>query len=186
VEDVHPPPYLFSGKSAFTVSNYGFCMIPEAAMSNTNELVKTLTVNHLLTSKGKAVWAIRPHETVYTALQLLAAKNVGALVVLDGDTLVGILSERDYARKVVLQGKSSMDTPVREIMTTRVITVTPDVTLGDCMEQMTHHRIRHLPVMEAGEVIGLISIGDLVKAIIQQQEFFLEQLENYIVGKRSQ
>lgn len=154
-------------------------------MSNTNELVKTLTVSHLLASKGKAVWAIPPDETVFTALQFLAEKNVGALVVLEGDQLMGILSERDYARKVMLRGKSSMDTPVREIMTTKVITVHPAQTLGECMEQMTHHRIRHLPVVENGEVIGLISIGDLVKAMLQQQEFFLEQLENYIVGKRS-
>lgn len=155
-------------------------------MSNANDLVKTLTVNHLLASKGKAVWTIAPHETVYLALQLLAAKNVGALAVMDGAVLVGIVSERDYARKVVLHGKSTVETPVREIMTTKVITVTPSHTLGDCMEQMTLHRIRHLPVIENDEVIGLLSIGDLVKAIILQQEFFLEQLENYIVGKRSQ
>ncbi|NUM49442.1 MAG: CBS domain-containing protein [Anaerolineales bacterium] len=155
-------------------------------MSNANDLVKTLTVNHLLESKGKAVWTIAPHETVYLALQLLAAKNVGALAVMDGAVLVGIVSERDYARKVVLHGKSAVETPVREIMTTKVITVTPSHTLGDCMEQMTLHRIRHLPVIENDEVIGLLSIGDLVKAIILQQEFFLEQLENYIVGKRSQ
>lgn len=154
-------------------------------MSSTNELVKTLTVSHLLASKGKAIWAIHPDETVFTALQFLAEKNVGALVVMDGEHLVGILSERDYARKVMLRGKSSMDTPVREIMTTKVITVLPSHTLGACMEQMTHHRIRHLPVVENGEVIGLISIGDLVKAMLQQQEFFLEQLENYIIGKQN-
>ncbi|GAB4581219.1 MAG: CBS domain-containing protein [Anaerolineales bacterium] len=151
-------------------------------MSTTNELVKTLTVNHLLRSKGKAVWAITPNESVYAALQMLAAKNVGALVVMDGSQLVGILSERDYARKVALHGKSSMETPVREIMTTKVITVNARHSLGECMEKMTHHRIRHLPVVEDGEVVGLISIGDLVKAILSQQEFFLEQLENYIVG----
>lgn len=155
-------------------------------MSTTNELVKTLTVNQLLASKGNVVWAIGPQETVYAALQMLAVKNVGALLVMDGNQLVGILSERDYARKVILQGKSSMDTPVREIMTTKVITVSPEHTLGDCMEQMTHQRIRHLPVIENGQVVGLVSIGDLVKAILSQQEFFLEQLENYIVGNRSQ
>lgn len=154
-------------------------------MSRTNDLVKTLTVNHILTSKGKAVWTIHPEETVFTALQFLAEKNVGALVVLENDQLIGILSERDYARKVMLRGKSSMETSVREIMTTKVITVHATQTLGECMEQMTNHRIRHLPVVENGEVLGLISIGDLVKAMLLQQEFFLEQLENYIVGKRS-
>ncbi len=154
-------------------------------MSNTNKLVKTLTVKHLLLSKGKGVWAISPDEKVFAALQMLAAKNVGALVVMEGEKLAGILSERDYARKVALYGKSSMDTPVRDIMTGKVITITPQHTLGECMEQMTHHRVRHLPVIEGEQVIGLISIGDIVKAIISQQEFFIEQLENYIVGERS-
>lgn len=154
-------------------------------MGSTNELIKTQTVGQLLMSKGQLVWAIHPDETVYAALQLLAAKNVGALVVLEGDQLIGILSERDYARKVVLHGKSSMHTPVREIMTAKVITIHPTHTLGDCMEQMTLHRVRHLPVVEQGKVIGLISIGDIVKVVISQQEFFIDQLENFIVGERS-
>jgi len=154
-------------------------------MGSINELVKTLTVSQLLMAKGKVVWSIGPDETVYTALQMLAEKNVGALLVMDSDRLAGILSERDYARKVILQGKSSMNTPVREIMTAKVITISPSDTLGECMARMTNNRIRHLPVVENGRVIGLISIGDIVKSVIMQQEFVIEQLENYIAGERS-
>ncbi|MCB9134562.1 MAG: CBS domain-containing protein [Anaerolineales bacterium] len=152
-------------------------------MNNPNGLFQTFTVNHLLSSKGRTVWHVRPHETVFAALQLMAAKNVGAVVVIDEDKLTGILSERDYARKVTLLGKSSKTTPVYEIMTTKVVTVGPDHTIGECMEKMTFHRIRHLPVVDGDRVIGLISIGDLVKAFIMQQAFFLEQLENYRGGK---
>ena len=155
-------------------------------MGSINELVKTLTVNQLLTVKGRSVWSIGPDETVYTALQRLADKNIGALLVLDGDRLVGILSERDYARKVVLYGKSSMRTPVHEIMTKKVITISPSHTLGDCMTLMTNSRIRHLPVVAEGVVLGVVSIGDIVKTVISQQEFVIDQLENYIIGERSQ
>lgn len=153
-------------------------------MNNPNELFKTSTVSHLLSSKGRTVWYIRPHETVFAALQLMAAKNVGAVVVMEGNTLKGILSERDYARKVTLLGKSSMTTPVQEVMTSKVVTVGLDHTIGECMEKMTFHKIRHLPVVEGNQVIGLISIGDLVKAFIMQQEFFYEQYEHIALGKQ--
>ena len=134
-------------------------------MGSIKELVKTLTVSQLLTGKGSTVWSIEPDKTVYAALQMLADKNIGALVVIDGDQLVGILSERDYARKVVLHGKSSMRTPVHEIMTKKVITISPAHTLDNCMELMTNSRIRHLPVVEKGIVVGVVSIGDIVKTV---------------------
>ena len=155
-------------------------------MGSINELINTITVSQVLLVKGAKVWSINPDDTVFVALEKLADKNVGALLVMDGDKLEGILSERDYARKVILQGKSSMNTPVREIMTAKVITVSPTHTLGDCMEQMTTSHIRHLPVVQNDQVVGLISIGDIVKAVISQQEFVIEQLENYIAGERSQ
>jgi CBS domain-containing protein len=155
-------------------------------MGIVNELVNTFTASQLLAAKGSKVWTIGPDETVFTALQMLADKNIGALLVMDGEKLEGILSERDYARKVILQGKSSMNTPVREIMTTKVITISPTHTLEDCMEQMTNSHIRHLPVVQDDRVVGLISIGDIVKAMISQQKFVIEQLENYIAGDRSQ
>ncbi|HLF89652.1 MAG TPA: CBS domain-containing protein [Anaerolineales bacterium] len=155
-------------------------------MGSINELINTITVSQLLIVKGDKVWSIGPDDTVFTALEKFADKNIGALLVMDGDRLEGILSERDYARKVILQGKSSMNTPVREIMTAKVITVSPTHTLGDCMEQMTNSHIRHLPVVQNDQVVGLISIGDIVKAVISQQEFVIEQLENYIAGERSQ
>lgn len=152
-------------------------------MNNPNDLYQTFTVNHLLSSKGRTVWHVRPNETVLAALQLMASKNVGAVVVMEGGELKGILSERDYARKVTLLGKSSRTTPVHEVMTSKVVTVSPDHTIGECMEKMTYHRIRHLPVVDGAQIIGLISIGDLVKAFIMQHEFFLEQFESYAAGR---
>lgn len=142
-----------------------------------------ISVKQLLQAKGNAVWSISPDATVYDALKLLAEKDVGALLVLENERLVGIISERDYARKVILKGKTSMDTPVREIMTANVVTVRPDQTIDDCMTLMTEKRIRHLPVLEGEQLVGVISIGDVVKAIISQQEFVIEQLENYITGR---
>ncbi len=142
------------------------------------------TVNDLLRAKGHALWSIGPEATVYQALELMAQKDVGALVVLERGALAGILSERDYARKVILHGKSSRETPVREIMTRHVITVGPQQTLVDCMKLMTDHHIRHLPVVVDGELAGLVSIGDVVKGIISEQEFMIEQLEKYISGQR--
>ncbi len=142
------------------------------------------TVRDLLRVKGSAVWTIAPDATVYDALTLMAERDIGALLVMEGSSLVGILSERDYARKIVLHGKTSRETPVRDIMTDRVLCVHPDQTVEDCMALMTNKRVRHLPVLEDQRVLGLISIGDAVKSIISEQEFVIAQLENYITGKR--
>lgn len=141
-----------------------------------------LRVKHLLDLKGRAVWSIRPEEPVLRAIQLMAEKGVGALPVLNGEELVGIVSERDYARKVILQGHSSSDTQVREIMNSPVTTVTENETVHLCMELVTDRRIRHLPVVEQGKVIGIVSIGDLVKAVIEEQQQTIDQLERYIAG----
>jgi CBS domain-containing protein len=143
------------------------------------------TVRELLRNKGYHVYSIGPDASVYEALTLMAEKDVGALLVLDNaGQLVGILSERDYARKIVLKGKTSRETPVREIMTEKVVWVRPDQTIEECMALMTNKHIRHLPVMEEGRLLGVISIGDVVKDIISEQEFVIAQLENYITGKR--
>jgi CBS domain-containing protein len=138
------------------------------------------TVRQLLQSKGSAIYSIAPDTRVFEALKLMAEKEVGALVVLDGDTLAGIISERDYARKVILHGKSSHDIPVRAIMTEKVVTVQPDQTIDQCMALMTNKRIRHLPVTEGDKLVGLVSIGDLVKEVIAEQEQTIRQLESYI------
>jgi CBS domain-containing protein len=143
------------------------------------------TVKELLRNKGYHVWSIGPDASVYEALTLMAEKDVGALLVLDNaGQLVGILSERDYARKIVLKGRTSRETAVREIMTEKVVWVRPDQTIEECMALMTNKHIRHLPVMEEGRLLGVISIGDVVKDIISEQEFVIAQLENYITGKR--
>jgi CBS domain-containing protein len=142
-----------------------------------------ITVKRLLEKKGSAVWSISPHAMVYEALSLMAEKNIGAVLVIDGGVLVGILSERDYARKIILKGKRSVDTLVWEIMTPDVIFVNPDQPLDECMALMTEKRIRHLPVFSRGELIGLISIGDVVKELISEKEFVIEQMENYIAGR---
>jgi CBS domain-containing protein len=143
------------------------------------------TVRELLQAKGYDIWSVTPDDSVYDALKLMADKNVGAVLVTEAGNLVGILSERDYARKVILKGKTSKDTPVREIMTEKVVYVRPDQTSDECMAVMTDKRVRHLPVIENGQLIGIISIGDVVKEIISHQEFMLEQLENYITGRVS-
>ncbi len=142
------------------------------------------TVKEVLHSKGHNIWSVSPDTSVYNALSLMAEKNVGALLVLEGGNLVGVFSERDYARKLILKGKSSKDTPVRETMTEKVVYVRPEQSLRDCMAIMTEKRIRHLPVLEEGRLIGVISIGDVVKAIISEQEYIIGQLENYITGSR--
>ena len=134
------------------------------------------TVRELLQAKGYDIWSIAPDETVYEALELMAEKNVGALMVIDADKLVGILSERDYARKVILKGRFSRETPVREIMTERVTYACPDDTIEECMALMAEMRLRHLPVFEGGRLIGVVSIGDVGKAIISDQKFVIEQL----------
>ena len=143
------------------------------------------SIHQLLEIKGSEVWQISPDSSVYEALQLLAEKNIGALLVLQNGELVGVVSERDYARKVALHGKTSMKTPVKEIMSGNVVTVSPDNTVEEAMAIMTDKHIRHLPVLEAGKIVGVVSIGDLVKAIIADQEFAINQLENYISGSRS-
>lgn len=138
------------------------------------------TVRQLLQSKGGAVYSVSPDARVFEALKLMAEKEIGALLVVDGGTLAGIMSERDYARKVILHGKSSHDIPVREIMTSNLVTVSPSQTVDQCMALMTSKRIRHLPVLEGGKLIGLVSIGDLVKEVIAEQELTIRQLESYI------
>ncbi len=141
------------------------------------------TANDLLRSKGPEIWAVTPDSTVFDALKLMGEKNIGAVLVMDGSTLVGILSERDYARKVILAGKNSRETRVSEIMTARVVCVRPDQSIDECMALMTGKHIRHLPVLDQDDrVTGVISLGDAVKAIIEQQQFIIAQLEHYIAG----
>jgi CBS domain-containing protein len=139
-------------------------------------------VGALLTRKtgGNVIWSISPEATVFDAIALMAEKGIGALLVIAQDRLAGIITERDYARKVILQGKLSKETTVSEIMTTSLITVTPDTTVDECMRIMTVHRVRHLPVMEGDRTLGVLSIGDLVKAIISAQEETIEHLHTYI------
>jgi CBS domain-containing protein len=140
------------------------------------------TVRSILQRKGRDVWSVAPGATVFEALELMAAKNIGAVLVLDGGRLLGIMSERDYARKVILLGKTSKDTPVSEIMTSRVVYISADLTIQECMALMTEKRIRHLPVLEGDQVIGVVTIGDVGRAIISDQQYMLEQLEHYITG----
>jgi len=141
------------------------------------------TVAEILYAKGNAsVYSIAPDATVYQAVALMAEKNVGALLVMEGDKIVGMITERDYARKVVLMARSSKDTPLRDVMTPAVIYVRPNQTTEECMALMTQSRIRHLPVLDNGKLVGLISIGDLVKGIMSEQTFIIEQLQNYISG----
>src|SRR5947208_9102610 len=142
------------------------------------------TVTQLLRTKGQQVLSVAPDIPVFEALEVMADKNVGALLVVEGERLVGVFSERDYARKVILKGKSSKETLVREIMSSHVLYVRPEQTIEDCMALMTGKRVRHLPVLdEEQRVIGVISIGDVVKDIISEQEFMIEQLQNYITGR---
>jgi CBS domain-containing protein len=130
------------------------------------------------------VYTIEPGASVYEAVRLMADKNIGALVVMEGGKVVGIVSERDYARKIVLMSRSSQDTLLRDIMSSPVMVVPPDRSAEECMALMTEHRFRHLPVMDGEQLLGLISIGDLVKATIADQQFIIEQLEHYIAGRR--
>ncbi len=141
------------------------------------------TINHLLETKGHDIWSISPDASVYEALKVMAEKEIGALLVIEDGELIGIISERDYARKVILKGKTSVDTPVREIMTSKVIYVLAEQSIEDCMALMTEKHIRHLPVYTGDQLVGVISIGDVVKAVISQQEFVIEQLEKYITGR---
>lgn len=140
------------------------------------------TVRQLLEAKSPTIHAIRPEAPVLDAIRLMAEARIGAVLVMDGPRLVGILSERDYARKVVLQGRSSSDTPVSEIMTSNVLTTWSLDTSDRCMQTMTEHRIRHLPVIDGDEVVGIVSIGDLVKAVIEDQQAELDSLQRYIAS----
>ena len=140
------------------------------------------TVKEILQVKGYDTWSVAPDVPVYDALKLMADKNVGAVLVIDAGNLVGIMSERDYARKVILKGKSSKEIPVREIMTEKVLCMRPDQTIKECMALMTDKRVRHLPILEDDRLIGVISIGDVVNSIISDQEYVIEQLGAYIWG----
>ncbi|WFC42724.1 CBS domain-containing protein [Pseudoxanthomonas sp. SE1] len=140
------------------------------------------TVRQLLGSKTPEVFSVSPDASVLDAIKLMAEKGVGAVLAMQGARLCGIVSERDYARKVVLQGRSSSNTPVRDIMTAKVVTVRPDDSVDHCMQIVTEHRIRHLPVVEGEAIVGVISIGDLVKAVIEDQQVELDQLQRYIAS----
>ncbi len=140
------------------------------------------TLNQLLNDKGRAVYSISPDAPVIDAVRIMATSHVGALLVMHGESLQGIISERDYARKVVLLGRASSDTPVHEIMSTPVLSVSPDTSVHDAMQIMTHQRVRHLPVMVGARVLGVVSIGDLVKSVIEEQQHHIEELETYIHG----
>jgi CBS domain-containing protein len=146
--------------------------------------VKT-AANILKSKPDQTVYTITPTASVFDAVKLMAEKNIGALLVMEGENVVGIITERDYARKIVLMARSSKETPVRDVMTSSVMYVRPDQTSEECMVLMTENRLRHLPVMNGDKLIGLISIGDLVKDIIFEQKFIIQQLEHYITGERS-
>ncbi len=142
-----------------------------------------ITVSQILKDKGNKVWTVAPEARVFEALKLMAEKSVGALLVVDKEQVVGIISERDYARKVILKGKSSADTPVRDIMTPRIFGVHPDTKAEECLALMTDKHVRHLPVFDKDRLVGVISIGDVVKAVVSQQKVLIAHLENYISGK---
>jgi len=142
----------------------------------------SVPISSLLHHKGSTVWSIAPEATVFDAIKLMAEKNIGSLLVMTRGKLVGVFTERDYARKIALQGKSSKETRVKEILSAKVVTVTPDESVEECMRMMTEHRIRHLPVMQRDELVGLISIGDLVNWTISAQDATIEQMERYIAG----
>jgi CBS domain-containing protein len=142
-----------------------------------------ITVKQILQTKGYDIWSVTPDTLVLEALKLMAEKDIGAVLVLEAGQVVGIMSERDYARKVILLGKSSGSTPVKEIMTEKVIYLRPEQTVEECMALMTSRNIRHVPVLAEGRLVGIISMRDVVEAIISQQEFIIEQLENYITGR---
>jgi signal-transduction protein with cAMP-binding, CBS, and nucleotidyltransferase domain len=141
------------------------------------------TIATILAAKGGEIWAIPPESSVFEAIALMAEKQIGALLVMSGSALLGIISERDYARKVILQERSSKETRVSEIMTCSVVTVEAADTVEECMRIMTQRRIRHLPVLESGQLVGLVSIGDLVKALVSSQAFTIQQLESLIAGR---
>ena len=142
----------------------------------------SVPISALLHHKGKALWSIAPEATVFEAIKLMADKNIGSLLVLSGDRLVGVFTERDYTRKIALQGKRSKETQVREILSGKIVTVTPHQTVEECMRLMTENRVRHLPVLDGERVAGLVSIGDLVNWTISAQDAAIAQMEQYIAG----
>lgn len=143
------------------------------------------TVRHILQVKGNDIWSVTPDSTVFDTLRLMADKDIGALLVMIGDNLIGIVSERDYARKLILHGKSSKNTLISEIMTKKIYTIHPDQTVHECMELLVEQHIRHLPVVEDNKVIGVISLGDAVNEIIYQQKESIKSLENQLLNKKS-
>lgn len=145
-------------------------------------MTHSISISDILAAKGGQVWSVPPESTVLDAIKLMADKNIGALLVTKDGRLTGVISERDYTRNVVLKGRSSKDTTVREIISGRIVSVSPDHTVEDCMRLMTEHRIRHLPVVQGNKILGVISIGDLVNSIISSQNSAIQQLETYITG----
>jgi len=142
-----------------------------------------ITVRDILNRKGREVWSIHPDESVYRALEMMSEHGIGALLVTENDQLVGVLSERDYARKIILKGRASRDTTVRDIMTEDVCCIGPQARIEECMQMMTNMKLRHLPVVDGERLDGVISIGDVVNATINHQEFIIEQLEHFIAGR---
>jgi CBS domain-containing protein len=149
---------------------------------STSSMIQSGNIRDILHYKGSSVWTISPDATVYEAIEMMADKNIGALLVTEQGKLIGIISERDYTRNVVLKGRSSKDTPVRQILSGNVVRVSPDHTVEDCMRLMTEHRVRHLPVVDGEKILGVVSIGDLVNCIISAQSSTISQLETYITG----
>jgi CBS domain-containing protein len=145
-------------------------------------MIQNAAISEILSFKGNAVWSISPNATVFEAVQLMSDKNIGALLVIENEKLIGIISERDYTRNVVLKGKSSKQTPVKEIISRNVIHVTPAHSVEDCLRLMTDHRVRHLPVLDGETIVGVVSIGDLVNWIISAQTSTIHQLQTYIGG----
>lgn len=139
-------------------------------------------VRNLLQTKGNAIFSVEPSTMVYRAIELMCEKNIGGLLICENGKLLGIFTERDYARKLILKGKSSKDTPIKDLMTSNLITVTPETTVDDCMRVMTGRKIRHLPVLDNNELVGIISIGDVVRFVIEEQKSIIEHLEHYITG----
>ena len=139
-------------------------------------------VRNILHNKGNVIFSVEPTEMVYRAIELMCEKNIGGLLIVENGKLVGIFTERDYARKLILKGKSSKDTQIKDLMTSNLVTVTPDTSIDDCMRVMTGRKIRHLPVLDKGELVGIISIGDVVHFVIEEQKSIIEHLEHYITG----
>jgi CBS domain-containing protein len=139
-------------------------------------------VRNILHNKGNVIFSVEPTEMVYRAIELMCEKNIGGLLIVENGKLVGIFTERDYARKLILKGKSSKDTQIRDLMTSNLVTVSPDTSIDDCMRVMTGRKIRHLPVLDKGELVGIISIGDVVHFVIEEQKSIIEHLEHYITG----